>query len=101
MSARVGNHASTILKAGTVPSVESLIEDRAVAAGEMLTIDELRKYLKRQWARYRRADRAGRSQLLSEMEYVTGLHRKSLVRLLAAPTLELQPERGQRGRSYD
>ncbi len=66
----------------------------------MLTIDERRKYLKRVWSRYRQADRAGRGQLLTEMEQVTGLHRKSLVRLLAAPSLERRPRRRQRGRRY-
>ncbi len=66
----------------------------------MLTIDERRKYLKRVWLRYRQADRAGRGQLLTEMEQVTGLHRKSLVRLLAAPSLERRPRRRQRGRTY-
>ncbi len=66
----------------------------------MLTIDERRKYLKRLWPRYRQADRAGRGQLLTEMEQVTGLHRKSLVRLLAAPSLERRPRRRQRGRRY-
>ncbi len=50
--------------------------------------------------RYRQADRAGRGQLLTEMEQVTGLHRKSLVRLLAAPSLERRPRRRQRGRRY-
>ncbi len=66
----------------------------------MLTIDERRKYLKRVWPRYRQADRAGRGRLLTEMEQVTGLHRKSLVRLLAAPSLERRPRRRQRGRTY-
>jgi hypothetical protein len=69
-------------------------------AEEMLTIDERRKYLKRVQPRYLQADRAGRSALLTEMEAVTGLHRKSLTRLLHAPTLARQPRRGQRGRTY-
>ena len=34
------------------------------------------------------------------MEAVTGLHRKSLTRLLRAPTLARQPRRRQRGRRY-
>ena len=66
----------------------------------MLTIDERRKYLKRVWLRYRQADRAGRGALLTEMEQVTGLHRKSLVRLLNGASLERQPRRQQRGRRY-
>ena len=69
-------------------------------AEEMLTIDERRKYLKRVQPRYLEADRAGRGALLTEMEAVTGLHRKSLTRLLRAPTLARQPRRRQRGRRY-
>ena len=34
------------------------------------------------------------------MEAVTGLHRKRLTRTLAAPSLERQPRRRQRGRTY-
>jgi hypothetical protein len=66
----------------------------------MLTIDERRKYLKRMQPRYQGADRAGRGALLTEMEAVTGLHRKSLTRLLHAPTLARQPRRRERGRTY-
>jgi len=62
--------------------------------------DERRKYLKRQCPRYERADRAGRSQLLSEMEMATGLHRKGLLRLLHAPSLERRPRTQQRGLTY-
>src|SRR5690348_12426078 len=65
-----------------------------------MTIDERRTYLKRMRRRYREADRAGKGVLLAEMEAVTGLHRKSLLRLLQAPSLERQPRGRQRGRSY-
>lgn len=71
------------------------------AADERMTIDERRKYLKRQWPRYWKADRAGRSQLLTEMEAITGLHRKSLIRLLHAPTLERRARTTKRPRQYD
>jgi len=71
-----------------------------VAMDDEMTIDERRKYLKRMRPRYERADRAGRSPLLSEMEQVTGLHRKSLLRLLHAPSLERQPRTRQRGVTY-
>ena len=50
--------------------------------------------------RYERADRSGRRALLSEMEQVTGLHRKSLLRLLHAPSLERELRQRQRGRTY-
>jgi hypothetical protein len=65
-----------------------------------MTIDERRKYLRRMLPRYRAADHAGRGSLLSEMEAVTGLHRKSLTRLLNAPSLARQPRRRQRTRTY-
>ena len=47
-----------------------------------MTIDERYKYLRKMRERYRVADRQERGQLLSEMEAVTNLHRKSLVRLI-------------------
>lgn len=71
-----------------------------VAADDAMTIDERRKYLKRMRPRYERAGREGRSALLNEMEAVTGLHRKSLLRLLHAPSLERQQRQRQRGRTY-
>jgi hypothetical protein len=67
---------------------------------EPMTIDERRKYLARIEPRYRQADRARRGQLLDEMEAMTGLHRKSLVRLLRAGGLTRHPRRRQRGRVY-
>src|SRR5205085_5168435 len=47
-------------------------------------------------------DRAGRGALLAEMGLVTGLHRRSLVRLLSphGPGLARQPRRRQRARTY-
>jgi hypothetical protein len=71
-----------------------------VPAEDAMTIDERRKYLKRMWPRYRAADRAGRGVLLTEMEQVTGLHRKSLTRLLNAASLERRRPTGRRGRTY-
>lgn len=66
----------------------------------MLTLDERRKYLKKMQSRYLAADRVGRGVLLTEMAAVTGLHRKSLTRLLHAPSLERHPRQRQRGRTY-
>ncbi len=68
---------------------------------EKMTIDERRKYLKRMQARYRRADREKQSALLDEMEVMTELHRKSLIRLMQAENLDRQPRRVQRGLTYD
>lgn len=65
-----------------------------------MTVDERYKYLRKMKTRYVKAGRKGRKQLLDEMEQVTGLHRKSLIRLLNSP-LEREPRIKQRGRSYD
>jgi len=64
-----------------------------------MTIDERRKYLRQMQKRYEGADRPAREQLLDEMEHVTELHRKSLIRLMAG-RLERQPRLQQRGRTY-
>jgi hypothetical protein len=68
------------------------IEDR-------MTIDERRKYLRKMQERYLQADRKERGQLLDEMETVTELHRKSLIRLMRS-SLARQPRRRQRSRTY-
>lgn len=64
-----------------------------------MTIDERRKYLLIMQPRYVAADRAEQGRLLDEMEQVTTLHRKSLVRLLAGD-LRRQPRVRERGRTY-
>jgi hypothetical protein len=68
------------------------IEDR-------MTIDERRKYLRKMQERYLKADCPGRGHLLDEMEAVTGLHRKSLIRLMKG-NLTRKPRGWQRGRVY-
>jgi IS30 family transposase len=65
-----------------------------------MTLDERRKYLKRMKSRYVAADRAERSRLLTEMEQVTDLQRKSLIRLLNAVSLERKKRSRPRPRSY-
>lgn len=60
---------------------------------EKMSVDERRKYLKLVAPRYAKAQRAERGQLLTEMGEVTGLHRKSLVRLMHMPNLERAPKR--------
>lgn len=65
-----------------------------------MTLDERRKYLKRMKLRYVAADRAERSRLLTEMEQVTDLQRKSLIRLLNAVSLERKKRSRPRPRSY-
>ena len=66
---------------------------------DKMTIDERLKYLRRMKKRYLKASRKERGQLLHEMEIVTDLHRKSLIRLMNG-TLERTPRRRQRDRTY-
>jgi hypothetical protein len=66
---------------------------------DKMTIDERRKYLRTMKKRYVKAGRKGRAQFLDEMEAVTGLHRKSLIRLMNG-SLERKPRRKQRNRTY-
>ena len=65
-----------------------------------MSVNERRKYLKRMKERYVGAKRAERGRLLSEMEQVTGLHRKSLTRLMHAGSLERKKRTTQRPHSY-
>ena len=69
-------------------------------ADEEMSVDERRKYLKCMAGRYLGADKEGRGELLTEMEAVTRLHRKSLIRLLSGESLDRQRRQGQRGRVY-
>jgi hypothetical protein len=68
---------------------------------EQMSINERRTYLQIMLPRYTAANRFVQSQLLDEMHAVTGLHRKSLIRLLHAETLERQPRERQRGKTYN
>lgn len=69
-------------------------------ADDEMTIDERRKYLKRMEPRYRAGTKEQRGELLGEMEQVTGLHRKSLIRLLGRASLEPASRQQQRGIVY-
>jgi hypothetical protein len=66
---------------------------------DAMTIDERRKYLRIVRPRYKKADRHGRGVLLGEMQAVTGLERKTLIRLMHG-SLERRPRKRQRGRTY-
>jgi transposase InsO family protein len=65
-----------------------------------MNVDDRRKYLKRMQSRYLASDRGRKGELLIEMEAVTGLQRKSLLRLLNSPSLERKRREVQRGRVY-
>jgi len=66
---------------------------------EKMTVNERRKYLRLVQKRYLQAKQLECGRLLDEMEAVTGLHRKSLIRLING-SLERKPRRKQRGRTY-
>lgn len=66
---------------------------------EKMTIHERRKYLRMMKRRYDQADKMTKGQLLDEMEAVTGMHRKSLVRSMNG-SLESKPRRRERGKTY-
>lgn len=66
---------------------------------ERMTINERRTYLGIMRDRYVAANRKERGQLLDEMAKITGLHRKSLIRLMNGD-LARQPRKKQRGRTY-
>ncbi len=68
---------------------------------EPMNIDERRKYLHKMRIRYWQAtDRKTKSALLDEMGTMTGLHRKSLIRLIKGD-LARKPRQNQRGKTYD
>jgi hypothetical protein len=71
-----------------------------VPDAERMTVDERRKCLKRMQGRYLAATREERSRLLDDLAALTGLHRKSVVRLLKGPSLDRQRRHRQRGREY-
>ena len=70
-----------------------------MSSDDKMSIEERRKYLRRMKKRYTQATRKERGQLLDEMEAVTELHRKSLIRLMNG-SLERKPRRKQRGCTY-
>src|SRR3989442_1869565 len=65
-----------------------------------MTIDERRKYVNLMAERYGKAKRKRGSQLLSEMEQVSKLHRKHLIRLLNGKSLERKKRSTPRSRTY-
>jgi len=67
---------------------------------EQMTIEERRKYLRMMRKRYVKADgKKAKGHLLYEMEAVTGLDRKTLIRLMNG-SLERKPRGRQRGVIY-
>ncbi len=65
-----------------------------------MTIDERRKYVNLMAERYRQAKRSERSALLSEMEQVSKLHRKHVIRLLNGKSVARKKRSTPRSRIY-
>ena len=65
-----------------------------------MATQERNSYLARMWDRYQRAMPAVRGDLLTEMETMTGLHRKSLIRRMHGPRTPPPPRRRPRSRIY-
>jgi hypothetical protein len=66
---------------------------------DKMNVDERRKYLFQMQGRYKQANRKEKGQLLDEMEAVTGMDRKYLIRLINGD-LQRKPRTKQRGREY-
>ena len=67
---------------------------------EQMTIDERYKYLRIKQKRYVKASRTERSRMLDEMQQVTGLDRKTLIRHMHRKKIVRRPRRNQRGKAY-
>ncbi len=70
-----------------------------MAETDRMNIDERRKYLHKIWGRYRDSTKQEKGQLLTEAEAITGLHRKSIMRILNGRLSRKRREK-QRGKSY-
>ena len=70
-----------------------------MSTDDRMSIDERWKYLRIMQKRYLEADLAARGQLLDEMQATTGLHRKSLIRLMNSD-MKRRPRQRQRSRTY-
>jgi hypothetical protein len=66
---------------------------------DAMNVDERRKYIHKMWGRYRQADRSEKGRLLDEIEQVTGMHRKAIIRLLNG-RLSRKKRRRERGKTY-
>jgi hypothetical protein len=66
---------------------------------EAMNIDERRKYIHKMWGRYRQGKKGEKGKLLDEIEAVTGMHRKAIIRLLNGRLSRKQRSR-ERGKEY-
>lgn len=64
-----------------------------------MTISERRKYIQIKWETYRKANKGEKKQILDEIEEVTGMHRKSIIRILTGKISRKKRQR-ERGKVY-
>lgn len=64
-----------------------------------MNINERRKYLHKMWGRYRGAKKAEKGQMLDDMEHVTGMNRKYIIRILNG-RLSRKKRTQERGPTY-
>lgn len=84
----------------TLPLRSEGATEEPMPAAERMTIAERYKSLRRMAETYHQASRTERSPLLDHMVVATGLHRRSLIRLLQPGGLERKPRTRQRGKVY-
>lgn len=66
---------------------------------DAMNVDERRKYIHKMWGRYRELGKGEKGRLLDEIEAVTGMHRKAIIRLLNG-RLSRKKRTRERGREY-
>ena len=76
-----------------------MLLELAMSEEEPMTITERRKYIYKMWGRYRKSSKSEKGRLLDEMEQVTGMHRKSLIRILTG-RLSRKKRVRERGPTY-
>ncbi|MEW6503869.1 MAG: hypothetical protein AB1457_07880 [Chloroflexota bacterium] len=79
-----------------VSSKETVTSELTMVEMERMSINERRKYLYKMWEGYRSASRKEKGYPLDEMQAVTGMHRKSLIRILTGQ-LSRKPRNHERG----
>ena len=83
-----------------VPSNKKVTEGNDMSAEERMTVDERRKYLKKMLPLYLAANREEKGKLLTQMQCVTGMERKGLIRLMRSQQLDRKQRTKVRTRSY-
>jgi hypothetical protein len=66
---------------------------------EPMSVDERRKYIHKILGRYRKGSKKEKGRLLDEIEAVTGMHRKSVIRIMNG-SLSRKKRSRERGRTY-